>query len=122
MELELAAADAAAATAAAAVRHWPDSAEHEFDEMRRHEERAAVAAAAGDERPSSAAATAATMAERVSQRRVFSLAMFQALRETKENAMKDRKKYQTEVERIKEAVRLRNLARKGLAPQIGQCY
>ena len=52
---------------------------------------------------------------RASSDRIKSLEI--ALRETKENAMKDRKKYQYEVERIKEAVRQRQLARRGL--QIG---
>jgi kinesin family protein 5 len=62
-----------------------------------------------------------------------------ALKDTKESSMRDRKKsvyacsigfiesviyrYQTEVERIKEAVRQRNLARRGLqAPQIGMSF
>jgi kinesin family protein 5 len=43
-----------------------------------------------------------------------------ALKEAKEGAMKDRKRYQNEVERIKEAVRQRNLMRKGNAPNIGK--
>ena len=37
-----------------------------------------------------------------------------------EGAMKDRKRYQHEVDRIKEAVRQRNAARRGHAPNIGK--
>lgn len=61
-----------------------------------------------------------TLKGRVSTLLLLMQALETALKEAKEGAMRDRKRYQYEVDRIKEAVRQKNLARRGQGAHIGE--